>query len=279
MKMAYLSEVTQEKREKITIPYLQEMKRTGQKISMVTAYDFPSAMLVERAGIDMILVGDSVGMTVLGMEDTVPVTLDQMVHHTRAVTRGVRHTMVVADMPFMSFNISVEETIRNAGRLIKEARASAVKLEGGAPVVETVAALVQAGIPVMGHLGLTPQTAEQLGGYKVQGRTEEAAVRILEDARALEKAGIFALVLECVPAGLAQEITGELSIPTIGIGAGPACDGQVLVFHDLLGLFERFVPKFVKQYANLGEEIVNALRQYKDDVKTGRFPQEKHTFK
>ncbi|MHB1125599.1 MAG: 3-methyl-2-oxobutanoate hydroxymethyltransferase [Bacillota bacterium] len=266
-------------RPKVTIPLLQEMKNQGEKITMLTAYDYPTAILVDRAGIDLILVGDSLAMTVLGLKDTVTVTMEEMLHHTRAVCRAVERTMVIGDMPFMSYNISVEDAIRNAGRFIKEAGADAIKLEGGQVVAHTVRALVDAGIPVMGHIGLTPQTAAQMGGFKVQGRTSEAAERLIRDARALEGAGVFSLVLEAVPANLAKAISAELSVPTIGIGAGSDCDGQVLVFHDVVGLFERFVPKFVKQYANLKDGILQALEEYRDDVVSGRFPEEKHTYK
>lgn len=265
--------------EKVSIVTLQEMKANGEKITMLTAYDYPTALLVDRAGIDMILVGDSLGMTVLGLDSTVPVTMEDMLHHTRAVMRGVQRCFVVADMPFMSYNITREEAIRNAGRLVKEAGAHAVKLEGGTEIAPTVKAIVDAGIPVLGHLGLTPQTATKLGGYKVQGRTPEAAQKILEDARALQQAGVMGVVLECVPEALANEITGMLEVPTIGIGAGAGCDGQVLVFHDMLGLFDRFQPRFVKRYRNLAAEIVAALQEYKDEVRRGVFPAEEHTFR
>jgi len=265
--------------EKATIDLLREMKAAGEKITMLTAYDYPTALLVDRAGIDMILVGDSLGMTVLGLEDTVPVTMADMLHHTRAVTRAVKRAFVTADMPFMSYNISREEAIRNAGRLIKEAGAHAVKLEGGVEMAPVIKAIVDAGIPVLGHLGLTPQTATKLGGFKVQGRSETAAEKMINDARALEDAGVFGVVLECVPVGLADRITAELAVPTIGIGAGPGCDGQVLVYHDLLGLFDRFQPRFVKQYRNLSKEIIAALNEYKEEVKGGSFPAEEHTFK
>ncbi len=264
--------------EKITISTLKEMKKNNKKITMLTAYDYTAAMLIDRAGIDIILVGDSLAMTVLGYKDTLPVTMDEMVHHTKAVVRGAERALVVADMPFMSFNISCEESVRNAGRLIKEGGAQAVKLEGGGPVVKTVKTLVNAGIPVMAHLGLTPQTASQLGGYKVQGRTSQKARQIMEDARMLQEAGAFSLVLECVPLSLGQEITRELEIPTIGIGAGPYCDGQVLVFHDLVGLFPKFTPKFVKQYYDAGASISKAVQEFRDEVREGRFPSEKHSY-
>lgn len=264
---------------KLNIPDFARMKREQQKITMLTAYDYPTALMVEEAGIDMILVGDSLGMTVLGLESTVPVTMEDMLHHTRAVTRAARRIFVVADMPFLSYQVNHEEAIRNAGCLIKEGGTDAVKLEGGGPVVETVRAVVEAGIPVMAHLGLTPQTAAQLGGYRVQGKEPEAARRIKADAVALAEAGAFSIVLECVPASLAREITATIGIPTIGIGAGPDCDGQVLVFHDLVGLFEKFMPKFVKQYVNVREPIIKAMQQYAEEVREGVFPDAEHSFK
>lgn len=264
---------------KVTIELLQQMKASGEKITMLTAYDYPTAMLVDQAGVDMILVGDSLGMTVLGLEDTVPVTMADMLHHTRAVMRGVKRCFVVADMPFMSYNISREESIRNAGSLIKEAGAHAVKLEGGREMASMVQAIVDAGIPVLGHLGLTPQTATKLGGFKVQGRGDTAAEKMLADALALQGAGVFGIVLECVPVQLADKITKEISVPTIGIGAGGGCDGQVLVYHDVLGLFDRFRPRFVKQYRNLSEDIKAALQEYHQEVKEGSFPSREHTFK
>lgn len=264
---------------KVTIPLLKEMKARGEKITMVTAYDYPTALLVERAGLEMILVGDSLAMVVLGLKDTIPVTTEEMLHHTKMVTRAVENTFVVADLPFMSYNISREEAIRNAGRFVKEGGAEAVKLEGGENMAPVVAEIVKAGISVMAHIGLTPQTATQLGGFRVQGKNAAAAEQLIRDAEALAAAGAFSIVLECVPASLGKEITSRLPIPTIGIGAGPDCDGQVLVFHDLVGLFERFTPKFVKQYADLKKEILAALTAYREDVKTGRFPAEEHCFK
>lgn len=245
---------------------------------MLTAYDYPSATLVDEAGLDIILVGDSVAMTVLGYPDTVSITVDEMVHHCKAVARGAKRAFLIGDMPFLSYQIDAKEAIRNAGRFIKEARMDAVKLEGGREVIESVRAIIDAGIPVMGHLGLTPQTATKLGGYKVQGKTEKSAKRMLEDAVSLEQAGCFALVLEAVPSKLAESITAEINIPTIGIGAGPACDGQVLVFHDILGLFDQFTPRFVKQYANLREPILNAIRTYRQEVESGVFPTDSHSF-
>jgi len=265
-------------KEKLSLPQLMAMKQQGRKITMLTAYDYGQAQLVEEAGVDIILVGDSLGMTMLGLASTVPVTMADMLHHTKAVVRGAPNTFVVADLPFLSYQVSREEAIRNAGLLIKEGGADAVKLEGGGPMVAVARAVVEAGIAVQGHLGLTPQTATQLGGYRVQGRDEEAAKRILEDAKALEEAGCFSLVLECVPASLAAQVTAALSIPVIGIGAGPYCAGQVLVYHDVLGLFQRFVPRFVKQYAQLREPIVEALRTYVREVQEGQFPGPEHSF-
>jgi 3-methyl-2-oxobutanoate hydroxymethyltransferase len=263
---------------KKTIPQFMDMKTRGEKITMLTAYDYPTALLVEQSGIDMILVGDSLGMVALGYDSTVPVTMEEMLHHTKAVRRGAKHTFIVGDMPFMSYNISVADAIVNAGRFMKEAHVDAIKLEGGETVAETVAAIVRAGIPVMGHIGLTPQTVSQLGGFKVQGRDRAAAERLLRDAKALEAAGVFSIVLEAIPQQLAAYITKEISVPTIGIGAGVQCDGQVLVFHDLLGLFQRFVPKFVKQYADLAPVIMDAFTSYRDEVKQGTFPEPKHSF-
>lgn len=262
---------------KKNIPDFERMKQAGEKISMLTAYDYPSAQLVEKAGVDMILVGDSLGMVVLGYDSTVPVTMEEMLHHTKAVCRGAMQTFVVADMPFMSY-ATLDLAIMNAGRLIKEGGADAVKLEGGHHIVPIVQALTRAGIPVVGHIGLTPQTASQLGGFKVQGRDLESAKQLGEDGQSLEQAGAFSLVLEAIPRQVAEQISRELKIPTIGIGAGPDCDGQVLVFHDLLGLFERFKPKFVKQYAQLGLEAVQAIQGYHEEVKSSLFPAEEHTF-
>ncbi|MDK2820611.1 MAG: 3-methyl-2-oxobutanoate hydroxymethyltransferase [Clostridia bacterium] len=266
-------------RAKVSLPQLRAMKERGEKITMVTAYDYSSALLADKAGIDMILVGDSVGMVVLGYDSTVPVTMDDMVHHTKAVVRANPASFVVADLPFMSYQASINDAVYNAGRLVKEGGADAVKLEGGQEMVPAVKAIVNAGIPVVGHLGLTPQTVVQLGGYRVQGRDEAAAEKIMRDAKALVDAGIFALVLECVPEQLALKITSELPIPTIGIGAGSKCDGQVLVYHDLLGLFDRFKPKFVKRYAKLDEEIIQALKKYREEVREGKFPDAEHSFK
>ncbi|HBT46479.1 MAG TPA: 3-methyl-2-oxobutanoate hydroxymethyltransferase [Peptococcaceae bacterium] len=264
--------------KKVTVLKLKEMKERGEKITMLTAYDYPSALTADRAGIDVILVGDSLGMVVLGFESTLPVTMEDMLHHTKAVMRARPSALVVADMPFLSYQVSVAEAVRNAGRLVQEGGAEAVKLEGGRPVADRVKAIVEAGIPVMGHLGLTPQAANQLGGFRVQGRDEETAARLVEEAELLQEAGAFSIVLECVPVDLARTITRRLRIPTIGIGAGPHCDGQVLVYHDVLGLFDRFQPKFVKRYARLGEEIVAALQQYCREVRQGIFPGEEHSY-
>ncbi len=264
--------------EKITVSVLREKKAQGLKITMVTAYDYPSARMVEEAGLDMILVGDSLGNAVLGYENTLPVTMDEMVHHTRAVCRGTRHTFVVADLPFLSYHVSVEQAILNAGRLVKEGGAQAVKLEGGKERLEVIKRIIAAEIPVMGHLGLTPQSIHQFGGFKVQGKNKEQAEKLLADALLLEEAGVFALVLECVPAPLAAMITEKISIPTIGIGAGSGCDGQVLVWHDLLGITQDLKPRFVKNYAHLHDDITGALKQYKAEVEKGQFPAAEHSY-
>jgi len=264
--------------DKVTIPGLIGMKKKGKKIAMITAYDYPTALLVDRAGVDIVLVGDSLGMVVLGYESTIPVTLEDVIHHTKAVSRAVKRALVVADMPFMTFNVSVEEAIRNAGRLIKEGGAEAVKLEGGEEVKHVVKALVDAGIPVMGHVGLTPQRIAMFGGYRVRGKSVTIAKKLIKDAKALDEAGVFSIVLELMTAEVAKVITEEVSVPTIGIGAGPHCDGQVLVFHDMLGLFERFTPRFVKKYANLGEIILKAVQEYVKEVKSGEFPSKEHSF-
>ena len=263
---------------KMTIPQLTARKTSGRKITMVTAYDYPTARMVDKAGLDMILVGDSLGMVVLGYDSTVPVTMEDMLHHIKAVMRGTQRAFVLGDMPFMSYQVSVEQAVRNGGRLIKEGGCDGVKLEGGREVVPQVEGLCRAGIPVCAHIGLTPQTATNLGGFKVQGKDAASARALVEDAVALDKAGAFMIVLECVPDILAREISALVSIPTIGIGAGKGCDGQVLVFHDLVGLFDRFTPKFVKKYANLEDEIVRALQQYGDEVTRGAFPGAEHGF-
>ena len=263
---------------KLPLTELAEMKRRGDRIVMVTAYDAPGARFADGAGIDVVLVGDSAAMVVLGHDSTVPATMDEMLVLTRAVTRGARRPLVVADMPFGSFQVSDEEALRNAIRFVKEAGADAVKLEGAGPMLARVRALVAAGIPVMGHIGLTPQSATMLGGFKAQGRTAEKARRLVEVAVALEEAGCFALVLEAVPSPVATRITRTLTIPTIGIGAGAGCDGQVLVYHDLLGLYEARAPRFVKRYAALADEIRAALEKYAEDVRAGRFPEEQHGY-
>ena len=255
---------------------LREMKEAGERIVCITAYDFPTARLVEQAGVQVILVGDSLGNVVLGYETTIPVTLGDVLHHTRAVVRGAPQTLVVADMPFMTYSVSVEEALRNAGRLLQEGGAQAVKLEGGVAIAETVRRLTEIGIPVMGHIGLTPQSVNQLGGYRVQGRTLPQAQRLLEDAEALEASGAFAVVLETMPGELAKIVTHRLRIPTIGIGAGPDCDGQIQVLHDILGLGTRR-PKHAKLYADLNETIGGALRSYVEEVDRGQFPTEQHT--
>jgi 3-methyl-2-oxobutanoate hydroxymethyltransferase len=263
---------------KLPLTELAELKRRGDRIVMVTAYDAPGARFADGAGIDVVLVGDSAAMVVLGHDSTVPATMDEMLVLTRAVTRGARRPLVVADMPFGSFQVSDEAALENAIRFVKEAGADAVKLEGAGPTLSRVRALVGAGIPVMGHIGLTPQSATMLGGFKAQGRTAEKARRLVEDARSLEAAGCFSLVLEAVPAPVASRITATLSIPTIGIGAGAGCDGQVLVYHDLLGLYEARAPRFVKRYAALADEIRAALERYAEDVRSGRFPEDQHGY-
>ena len=242
------------------------MKERGEKIAVLTAYDFTMARILDRAGVEVILVGDSVGMVVLGYDTTLPVTLDMMIHHTAAVSRGAKRALIIADMPFLTFQLSLEEAMRNAGRLIQEGGAAAVKIEGGRQIVETAKRLVDIGIPVMGHLGLTPQSVHQLGGFRPQGRDSEAAERLMQDAEILEKAGVFGIVLESIPADLAGRITSSLKIPTIGIGAGPQCDGQVLVINDMLGFTDGPVPPFAKQYAQLSEQILSAVRAYIEDV-------------
>ncbi len=254
------------------------MKTAGEKIAMVTAYDFPEAKLAEQAGVDMILVGDSLGMVVLGYESTVPVTLQDMIHHTKAVKRGAKDTFVVTDLPFMTYHVSKEEAMKAAGALMQEGGAHAVKVEGGGEVIETIKALTAAGVPVMGHLGLTPQSAGVLGGYKVQGKTAEAAALLIEEAIMCQEAGAFAIVLECIPWQLASEVSSRLTIPVIGIGAGDQVDGQVLVYHDLVTFGVDRVPKFVKQYGNVNEVVENSIKQYVKEVKAGIFPEEKHSF-
>lgn len=266
-----------EQRAKVRVPDLLEMKRRGQKISMLTAYDATMARLLDRAGVDMILVGDSLGMVVLGEDSTVGVTLDMMVHHCRAVTRGATAALVVADLPFLTYQASVADAVRSAGKIMQEGRPTAVKLEGGVAICGAVRALSEAGVPVMGHVGLLPQSVHKLGGFRAVGKNRAEAEEILRDAHALQEAGAFAIVLECIPADLAARITEELSIPTIGIGAGPHCDGQVLVSYDALGLFTDFVPRFVKRYAELGAATTEAARAYIEEVRSGAFPLAEHS--
>ncbi len=263
---------------KITIHTLGRMKQRGERIAMLTAYDYPTAKLLDAAGIDALLVGDSLGMVVLGYPTTLPVTMEDMIHHCKAVARGAARALLVGDLPFMAYQASREEAVRNAGRLLKEGNMEAVKLEGGREVADTVNAIVAAGIPVMGHLGLTPQAVHRMGGYRIQGRDPAAAERMQEDALILEKAGAFSLVLEGVPAELGREITAATSIPIIGIGAGPHCDGQVLVTHDMLGLFEDRSPSFVKRYAELAPTLRDAFARYRDEVRGGTFPGPEHSF-
>jgi 3-methyl-2-oxobutanoate hydroxymethyltransferase len=263
---------------RITVNQIKEMKEKGEKIAMLTAYDYPTAKIIDEAGIPLILVGDSLGMVVLGYESTIPVTMDEMLHHTKAVARGAKQAMVIGDMPFMSYHLSADDALRNAARFIQEGGAQAVKLEGGVTVMEKVMRIVGCGIPVMGHIGLTPQSIHQLGGFKVQGKTTEAAARVLEDAAALEEAGAFAIVLETIPAQLAQIITARVSIPTIGIGAGVNCDGQVQVISDILGSYTDLVPKHAKQYAKLSDIILKAVTQYCSEVKAGTFPTAKQSY-
>ncbi len=264
-------------RKKVTTLTFRQKKERGEVITMLTAYDYPTAMAMDKAGVDSILVGDSLAMVVLGYENTLPVTMEEMLHHARAVARGAKSALLIGDMPFMSYQVSVEEAVRNAGRFLQQGGMDAVKLEGGRERADAVRAIVGTGIPVMGHLGLTPQSIHQLGGFRAQGKTATAAKRLLEDAKILEEAGTFSLVLESVPARLAETISKQISIPTIGIGAGVGCDGQVLVTHDVLGLFDRFTPKFVKKYANFHAEMNKAFTDYIDDVESKRFPAVEHT--
>lgn len=263
-------------RKKITVPTIQSKKGNKIPISMLTAYDYSMAVILDRAGVDMILVGDSLGMVVLGYESTLPVTMDDMLHHCKAVARGAKNPLLVGDMPFMSYQVSVEQAVLNAGRFLSEGGMDAIKLEGGKERAETIRAIVSAGIPVIGHIGLTPQSVNVLGGYKTQGKTALAAKKLIEDALALQEAGCFAVLMESIPRQLAHLITEKLNVPTIGIGAGSACDGQVLVINDVLGLFDRFQPKFVKQYVNLFDAAINAVEQYIDDVQTRSFPSSEH---
>ncbi|MCR5397858.1 MAG: 3-methyl-2-oxobutanoate hydroxymethyltransferase [Lachnospiraceae bacterium] len=264
---------------KRTVTTLQKQKEEGVKISMVTAYDYTTATLVEASNIDMVLVGDSLGMTMLGYDDTLSVTMEDMIHHTRAVSRGLHDTFLVADMPFLSYQTSVYDAVMNAGALVKEGHAQAVKLEGGVKVKEQIRAIVDADIPVCAHIGLTPQSVNAFGGFKVQGKDEAKAKQLIEDARAVQEAGAFMVVLECVPAKLAEMISKELTIPTIGIGAGAGCDGQVLVYQDLLDMYEKMKPKFVKHFAHVGEAMKAGFKAYDEEVKAGTYPAEEHTFK
>ncbi len=264
--------------EKVSVLDIQQAKDKGRRLAMCTAYDYPFGLLADEAGMDMVLVGDSLGMVVMGLEGTVGVTMEHMIHHIRAVVRGCRRPLVVGDLPFMSYHSSIREAIHNAGRLMKEGGCDAVKLEGGVDFASTVQAIVKAGIPVQGHIGLTPQTASALGGFKMQGRDAAAATRIIDDARALEAAGVFSMVLEAVPAPLGRLVAEAVRVPVIGIGAGADVDGQVLVLHDMIGLFDRFVPKFVKQYTRIRPTVLEALKAYRDEVLDGRFPGPEHSF-
>ena len=265
-------------KKKVTIPGFYKMKREGRKFSMVTAYDYALATQVDKTDIEMILVGDSAAMVMLGYQGTLPISMDTLVTLAKAVVKGAPNTFIIGDMPFLSYEVSKEKAIENAGRFMKEAGVDSIKLEGGKRMADTVASIVKAGIPVMGHIGLTPQSTSQLGGFIVQGKNLIAAEKLLYDALALEEAGAFCIVLEAIPNPIAQLITERVKVPTIGIGAGPDCDAQVLVIHDLLGLFERFVPKFVKQYAQIGKEIVSALSQFDAEVKSRKFPDEEHSY-
>ncbi len=265
-------------RKKITAPVLLAMKQRSEKIAALTAYDFLTASLLDEAGVDVILVGDSVAMVFAGHETTLPITLEEIIYHTRAVRRGLHNALLVADMPFLSYQVSPEQAVLNAGRLLKEGGAEAVKLEGGSVMVQTIRRLVQIGIPVMGHLGLTPQSINAFGGYALQASEEESAKVLLEEAVQLQEAGVFALVLEKIPAQVAEQVTRALRIPTIGIGAGPSCDGQILVTHDMLGLFEKFKPKFVRRYAEVGRSMREAFSAFRQEVKAGTFPAEKESY-
>jgi 3-methyl-2-oxobutanoate hydroxymethyltransferase len=265
--------------KKVTILGIRQAKEEGRKLVMCTAYDYPFALMADEAGMDMVLVGDSLGMVVMGLDGTVEVTMEDMIHHIKAVVRGCKGPLVVGDMPFMSYNTSVREAIQNAGRLMKEGGCEAVKLEGGVDFAPTIQAIVKAGIPVQGHIGLTPQTASALGGFKMQGRDAKAAKQIIEDARALEEAGAFSMILEAVPAPLGQLVSEAVKVPVIGIGAGPNVDGQVLVTYDMIGLFDKFVPKFVKQYTQTRKTILKAFKEYKEDVLAVSFPGPEHSFR
>jgi len=264
---------------KTTVQDLLKKKTEGRKISMLTAYDYPFAQIVDEAGIDAVLVGDSLGVVVQGLENTLPVTMDEMIYHTSMVSRAVKNALVIGDMPFMSYQASIQDAVRNAGRFLKEGGAAAIKIEGGSEIADRIRAMTRSDIPVMAHIGLTPQSIHRMGGYKVQGKSKSAAKKLIEEAHMVEDAGAFSVVLEGIPLSLAGEITKTLSIPTIGIGAGPHCDGQVLVLHDLLGLFDRFVPKFIKRYTNLKEEALKAMQEYKKEVEEGTFPSDEQSFK
>ena len=266
-------------KNKVTVLDVQQAKKEGRKLVMCTAYDYPFGLMADEAGMDMVLVGDSLGMVVMGLEGTVEVTMEHMIHHIKAVVRGCKGPLIVGDMPFMSYNTSIREAIQNAGRLMKEGGCEAIKLEGGVDFALTIQAIVKAGIPVQGHIGLTPQTASALGGFKMQGRDALAAKRIIEDAKALEDAGVFSMILEAVPAPLGQLVAEAVKVPVIGIGAGPDVDGQVLVTYDMIGLFEKFVPKFVKQYTQIRKTVLEALKEYKEDVVAVTFPGPEHSFK
>jgi len=265
--------------KKVTVLDIQQAKNEGRKLTMLTAYDYPLGLMAAESGVDIVLVGDSLGMVVMGLQGTVEVTMENMIHHIKAVVRGCQGPLIVGDMPFMSYNTSVREAITNAGRLMKEGGCDVVKLEGGVDFALTVEAIVKAGIPVQGHIGLTPQTASALGGFKMQGKDAAAAKQIIDDAKALEDAGVFSIILEAVPAPLGKLVAESVNVPVIGIGAGPDVDGQVLVFHDVVGLFDRFVPKFVKQYTNARKIIIAALKEYNQDVIEGKFPAPEHSFK
>ena len=264
---------------KNTVTTFKDAKKQGKKLTMLTAYDYSTAKLFDEAGVDSMLVGDSLGMTMLGYDSTLPVTMEDMIHHTKAVVRGAKNALVVGDMPYMSYHLSVQQAVENAGRFIKEAGAQAVKLEGGAAFCPEIEAMTRASIPVVGHLGLTPQSINAFGGFKVQGKSEEAARKIIEDAQALEAAGAFAIVLECVPAKLAEIITAKVAVPTIGIGAGAGCDGQVLVYQDMLGMYDNFTPKFVRKFAEVGAMMKQGVQEYCAAVQDSSFPAAEHTFK
>jgi 3-methyl-2-oxobutanoate hydroxymethyltransferase len=266
-------------KQKVTVLEVKQAKNEGRKLTMLTAYDYPLGLMAAESGVDIVLVGDSLGMVVMGLAGTVEVTMADMIHHIKAVVRGCKGPLIVGDMPFMSYNTSIREAIINAGRLMKEGGCDVVKLEGGVDFAPTIGAIVKAGIPVQGHIGLTPQTASALGGFKMQGKDAAAAKQIIDDARALEDAGVFSMILEAVPAPLGKLVAEAVSVPVIGIGAGPDVDGQVLVFHDVVGLFDRFVPKFVKQYTNVRNIIIEALKEYNRDVVEGTFPGPEHSFK